>query len=236
MEERIRIFMGNLLKLQDTIHYTFTKQELLFQALTHSSYANEQKNAKVVCNERLEFLGDAVLELVVSEVIFDDNSQMSEGEMTKLRASLVCEVSLAECARKMNLGAFLLLGKGEAATGGRERNSLLSDAVEALIGSIYLDGGYQKAKQFILHHILSKRKEKELFLDSKTLLQELVQSEHKRKLQYELVKAEGPDHNKHFVVQVKVNGVSLGMGSGKTKKAAEQEAAYYSILMLKERV
>ena len=185
--------MGNLSVLQNRIGYIFNKEELLLQALTHSSYANERKIPKLSCNERLEFLGDAVLELITSEILFVENPLRPEGELTKLRASLVCETALTECAKTLGLGAFLLLGKGEAATGGRERSSLLSDAVEALIGGIYLDGGFTEAKEFIKNHILLDLEEKKLFLDSKTILQEYVQGEYKKKLSYHVISEEGPD-------------------------------------------
>lgn len=221
--------------LESRIGYHFHDHSLLLQALTHSSYANERKIHKVPDNERLEFLGDAVLELVSSEMIFLEHAQMTEGEMSKLRASLVCEPSLAYCAREIGLGDYLFLGKGEQATGGAQRDSILSDALEAVIGAIFLDGGFTNAKEFIGRHVLNDLENKKLFFDSKTILQEIVQGRGKGKVVYELVSESGPDHNKTFVVRTVVEGTLEMSGSGRTKKAAEQEAAYKAILALRER-
>ncbi len=221
-----------LKKFEEKINYKYNDLKLLRHALTHSSYANEKRLNKLDNNERLEFLGDAVLELVTSEYLFKKHKKMPEGELTKLRARLVCEQTLAQCAKEIGVGDYLLLGKGEAATGGRERFSILSDALEAIIGSIYLDGGFTNAKEFISKYILADVKNKELFFDSKTILQEIVQSEYKGQLTYELLKEEGPDHNKQFTVVALVHDKELGVGIGKTKKAAEQEAAYQSILKM----
>ena len=218
--------------LENKIGYIFNDKELLQSALMHSSYTNERRLPKYKCNERLEYLGDAVLELVSSEYIFSTNETMPEGEMTKLRASIVCEPSLALCARDIHLGDFLLLGKGEEATGGRHRDSVTSDALEALIGAIYLDGGFASAKEFIMKVVLNDLESKKLFYDSKTILQELVQGHFTEALSYYLVKEEGPDHNKTFVVEARIGEESYGQGSGRTKKAAEQEAAYHTILEL----
>lgn len=215
------------------IGYYFHNKNLLKQALTHSSYSNEKRMDKRSNNERLEFLGDAVLEVVSSEFIFTNNSEMLEGEMTKLRASLVCEPTLALCAKVIRLGEYLFLGKGEDATGGRERDSILSDALEAIIGAIYLDGGFTNAKEFINKYILSDIDNKKLFFDSKTILQEIVQSRFKESLKYQLIKEEGPDHNKRFSVMAYIGDRNVANGIGRTKKAAEQEAAYHSILKLK---
>ena len=226
-----------LSELQNIIGYRFKDQELLKSALMHSSYTNEKRLPKHKCNERLEFLGDAVLELVSSEFLFVVNEKMPEGELTKLRASMVCEPSLAFCAREINLGDYLLLGKGEEVTGGRQRASITSDALEALIGAIYLDGGYDgfaNAKEFILKFVLNDLENKKLFFDSKTILQELVQGNFSEVLSYQLIKEEGPDHNKSFFVEVKIGKEVCGEGSGRTKKAAEQEAAYHAILKLHE--
>lgn len=224
--------LENLRKFEAKIDYRYNDIKLLKHALTHSSYANEKRMSKLENNERLEFLGDAVLELVTSEFIFRKHKKMPEGELTKLRARLVCEQTLASCALDISLGNFILLGKGEAATGGRERHSILSDVLEAVIGSIYLDGGFTNAKEFIYRFILADVDKKELFFDSKTILQEIVQSEYKEQLTYELIKEEGPDHNKQFTVIALVKDKELGIGVGKTKKAAEQEAAYQSILKM----
>lgn len=220
--------------LEERIGYSFQEKSLLRHALTHSSYANEKRMKKAANNERLEFLGDAVLELVSSEFIFKNQPQMPEGEMTKLRASLVCEPTLAFCAREIALGDYLLLGKGEEGTGGRERDSILSDAMEAVIGAIYLDGGFTNAKEFVIRFILSDMDKKKLFFDSKTILQEIVQSRSRESLIYELVKEEGPDHNKKFTVEARLGAVKLSEGSGRTKKGAEQQAAYRAILELRE--
>ena len=223
-----------LKELQQTIGYMFKKEYLLKQAVTHSSYAHETMIKEVVDNERLEFLGDAVLELVSSEFLFQTHPDMKEGNMTKLRASLVCEQSLASCAREINLGSYLLLGKGEDLTGGRERDSILSDAWEAIIGAMYLDGGFTSAKEFILKYVLKDIENKKLFYDSKTILQEVIQNEYKQSLHYMLLSEEGPDHNKVFTVQAYMNQTPLMIGKGKTKKAAEQEAAYQSLLKFRQ--
>lgn len=228
------IMNRDLNELQEITGYEFRDKELFCRALTHSSYANEHRMAKKQCNERLEFLGDAVLELVSSDFLYHKYPDKPEGELTKIRASIVCEPTLAYCAADIHLGSYLLLGKGEEATGGRERNSVVSDAMEALIGAIYLDGGFASAKEFILRFILTDIEHKQLFYDSKTILQEIVQASHKEELGYRLVKEEGPDHNKHFVAEAYVGDRVIGQGEGRTKKGAEQEAAYRGILKLRE--
>ena len=220
-------------ELEEKIGYTFRDFSLLKRAMMHSSYTNERHLEKYKCNERLEFLGDGVLELVSSEYLFRESPKVSEGELTKTRASMVCEPSLAQCARDIELGKYLLLGKGEEATGGRNRDSITSDAMEALIGAIYLDGGFTNAKEFIHRFILTDLEDKKLFYDSKTILQEIVQAEN-REISYHLVREEGPDHNKSFYVEALIGGVSFGSGKGRTKKAAEQQAAYEAILKLRE--
>ncbi len=219
--------------LEQRIGYCFNNKSLLRQALTHSSFANEHHLHKESCNERLEFLGDAVLELSSSEYLFQLYPDKPEGELTKLRASLVCEPALAFSSRQIALGSYLLMGKGEELTGGRERPSIVSDAVEALIGAIYLDGGFASAKEFILRFILNDIENKQLFYDSKTILQEMVQSQYEEVLSYKLLREEGPDHNKSYEVQVLLGAFVLGNGRGRTKKAAEQEAAYQGILSLR---
>ena len=226
--------MADLNEFQSKIGYTFKNRHLLEQALTHSSYANEKHMKKHSDNERLEFLGDAVLEIVSSEFLFINYPQKPEGELTKLRASIVCEPTLALCTKPLDLGKYLRLGKGEDHTGGRKRKSILSDALEAVIGAIYLDGGFASAKEFILRFILTDIEHKQLFYDSKTILQEIVQASHKEELGYRLVKEEGPDHNKHFVAEAYVGDRVIGQGEGRTKKGAEQEAAYRGILKLRE--
>ena len=221
-------------QFEQVIGYSFENKNLLKQALTHSSFSNERRYDKLENNERLEFLGDAVLELVSSEHLFNLDKNMQEGELTRLRASLVCEPTLAFCAREIGLGKYVLLGKGEAATGGRERDSILSDAMEAVIGGIFLDGGFTNAKEFILNYVLNDMNHKKLFFDSKTILQEIIQSESKEPLSYELISEEGPDHNKKFTVSANLSGNRLSVGVGRTKKAAEQAAAYQAIMKLKE--
>ncbi len=221
--------------LEERIGYEFRNKALLRQALTHSSFTNEQKINKTNNYERLEFLGDAVLELVSSDFLFREHPEMPEGELTKMRASMVCEPSLAFCARDLELGEFIRLGKGEENTGGRNRESITSDAMEALIGAIYLDGGMRDARAFIDRFVLSDLEDKQLFYDSKSNLQELVQGRFKRELSYELLEESGPEHNKTFRVSVQMGKEVLGQGQGRTKKAAEQQAAYEALLRLKER-
>lgn len=221
--------------LEERVGYSFRNAGLLKQALTHSSFTNEQKINKAGDYERLEFLGDAVLELVSSEFLFRLHPELSEGELTKLRASMVCEPSLAFCARDLELGKFILLGKGEENTGGRERESITSDAMEALIGAIYLDGGMEPAKEFIDRFVLSDLEDKQLFYDSKSNLQELIQGKLKKEFGYELLEESGPEHDKTFRVSVQMEGECLGEGTGRTKKAAEQQAAYKALLVLRDR-
>ncbi len=223
---------AKLKEFQEKIGYTFRNEGLLRQALTHSSYANEKYMKKLSDNERLEFLGDAVLELSSSEFLYKHYEELPEGKLTTLRASIVCEPTLALCTEPLNLGDYLFLGKGEDLTGGRKRKSILSDALEAVIGAIYLDGGFTNAKEFVEKFILTDIEHKKLFYDSKTILQEVVQEEHE-KLVYELVEESGPDHDKSFTVQAVIDGKKLSTGTGHTKKAAEQEAAYKALLLLK---
>ena len=214
--------------------YHFQNPHLLKQAMTHSSYANEHKAKGYHDNERLEFLGDAVLEVVSSEFLFRHYPALPEGDLTKLRASIVCEPTLALCARELDLGDFLLLGKGEEHTGGRKRDSIVSDAMEALIGAIYLDGGFASAKEFVHRFIMTDIEHKKLFYDSKTILQEQVQKNwHDGEIAYVLTGEEGPDHDKTFSVEVWIGEQCMGQGSGRTKKAAEQMAAYRAICRLK---
>ena len=206
-------------ELEKKIGYAFQKKEFLINALTHSSYANEHHISYTGNNERLEFLGDAVLEVTSSEFLFHRYPELPEGELTKKRASMVCEPTLALCAREIPLGEYLLLGKGEEATGGRRRDSVVSDAMEALIGAIYLDGGFANAKEFIYKFILNDIENKQLFYDSKTTLQEIVQGKYEEDVHYVLVKEEGPDHNKSFYVEAVLGKQVLGEGCGHTKKS-----------------
>lgn len=221
-----------LRELEQKIGYKFRDFSLLERAMMHSSYTNERHLPKYRCNERLEFLGDAVLELVSSEFLFKGSPKMPEGELTKTRASMVCEPSLALCARDIDLGSYLLLGKGEEATGGRMRDSVTSDAMEALIGAVYLDGGFTSAKEFIHRFVLTDLEDKKLFYDSKTILQEMVQAKKLGEITYRLVGAEGPDHNKSFHTEVLIGDKVSGKGAGRSKKASEQQAAYEAILRL----
>ena len=218
--------------LEERIGYHFDEFHLLKNAMTHSSYVNEKHLPKYECNERLEFLGDAVLEIVSSDFLFHEHTEMPEGQLTKLRAAMVCEKSLAYCAKQIDLGEYLLLGKGEDATGGRKRDSVTSDALEALIGAVYLDGGFANAKEFIHKFVLNDMENKKLFYDSKTILQEIVQAHFKEEISYRMIGEEGPDHDKSFHAAVLIGEKEYGTGTGRTKKAAEQEAAYQSILRL----
>ena len=205
-------------------------KELLLRALTHSSYSNEHNCLNY---ERLEFLGDAVLELTSSEFLFAHYPKLTEGQLTKLRASIVCEPTLAQCTEEIGLGEYLFLGKGEDHTGGRTRKSILSDAMEAVTGAIYLDGGFANAKEFVLKFIMTDIEHKHLFYDSKTILQEVVQGEHEQ-LTYVLLGETGPDHDKTFEVGVLIGRREISTGKGHTKKAAEQDAAYQALLALEK--
>lgn len=213
--------------LQNKIGYQFKNPALLNEALTHSSYANEHKTQHIKYNERLEFLGDSVLSIVVSDYIYKNCPELPEGELTKLRASLVCEKSLYEFAKKIDLGKYLILSKGERNNGGADRPSILSDAFEALIAAIYIDGGITPASKHILNFVIPaiKNSKKKKINDYKTTLQEIIQKNPGEKLEYVLVKESGPDHNKHFVVEVHLNSNVIGKGGGRSKKEAEQQAA-----------
>ncbi len=220
-------------ELEKKIGYAFQNKELLKLAVTHSSFANEKTIKKQENNERLEFLGDAVLELVSSQFLFQKYPKKPEGFLTEVRASIVCEPTLAVCAQEISLGSFLRLGRGEANTGGRERPSITSDALEALIGAIYLDGGLAAAGKFIHQFILNDIERKRLFHDSKTKFQEIVQRDYPgEKITYQIVKETGPDHDKTFHVEVYVGEQMFGSGIGHSKKNAEQEAAYQALLQL----
>ena len=217
-------------ELEKKIGYAFQNRALLKQAVTHSSFANEQKINRQKHYERLEFLGDAVLELVSSDFLFQTHPEMPEGQLTKLRASMVCEPALAYCAKDLTLDSYIQLGKGEEATGGRYRDSIVSDVMEAVIGAIYLDGGMEPARTYIHRFILSDLENKQLFLDSKTNLQEYMQQNLKKEFHYRLVEESGPEHDKVFLVEVVMEEKVLGRGKGRTKKAAEQQAAYEALL------
>ena len=214
--------------LEGSLGYRFSDKSLLKQALTHSSYANEHRKEKLSDNERLEFLGDAILEMVSSDLLYHSRPDMKEGQLSKLRASLVCEQALALCAHEMNLMPFLYLGRGEDMTGGRFRDSIVSDAVESVIAAIFLDSGIEEADHFIRTHILNDIEKRSLFVDSKSILQEYVQAEGKT-CRYELVEEKGPDHDKWFTVACLINDKEICRGEGHTKKRAEQQAAYLTL-------
>ena len=218
----------NLEEFERKMGYRFSDKNLLILALTHSSYANETKKGTHENNERLEFLGDAVLDVVVSEYMYRHFPQMPEGELTKLRAAVVCEGSLAGLARKLGIGRCMLLGKGEESTGGRNRDSILADAFEAIIGAICIDGGMDAAKAYVMGFMvdcIEHTKSNFRSLDCKTHLQEVIQKISKVPLRYTIIDEQGPDHNKVFVAEVTHEGKSLGKGSGRSKKEAEQAAA-----------
>ena len=220
--------------LEERLGYQFKNRALLENALTHSSYANEHRETGITSNERLEFLGDSVLGMVVADHLYREHPQMPEGELTRTRAALVCEGSLVEVARALELGRYLRLGKGEDAGGGRERPSILADATEAVLAAIYLDGGIAQARRAIRVLILGNEEEMSASRDYKPALQELVQRENGQKLTYRLVGEEGPDHAKRFSMEVELNGKTVGAGEGRTKKAAEQNAARAAIEALKK--
>ncbi|MCI9557440.1 MAG: ribonuclease III [Lawsonibacter sp.] len=218
--------------LETKLGYTFQDPTLLENALTHSSRANESRGG-LLSNERLEFLGDSVLGLVISDHLYRRHPDLPEGELTRIRSILVCEESLVEAARELDLGSYLKLGRGEDAAGGRRRPSIQADAMEALIAAVYLDGGMGPVRKVIQRYILSRELDSIARpLDHKTTLQELVQRESGQVLQYRLVGEEGPDHAKLFYMEVVLNGVPIGSGSGHTKKEAEQKAACAAIQTL----
>ncbi|MBE3579206.1 MAG: ribonuclease III [Caldanaerobacter subterraneus] len=226
-ERGIKVSKKVLSYLEQKINYEFKDKTLLQEALTHSSWAHEGKNEKV-SNERLEFLGDSVLSLVISEYLYKNRKDLEEGSLSKYRAEIVCEPSLARCARKIELGSFLRMGKGEEISGGRDRDSILADAMEALLAAVYLDGGLEAVRRVILDlfkEIIDEVLKGIIYRDYKTRLQEVVQSMEVGKITYELVEEIGPDHNKTFVTQVKIGDVVLGIGQGKSKKESEQAAA-----------
>ena len=225
---------SDISKFENIIGYTFKDKSLLIQAFTHSSFVNEQKINKKPDYERLEFLGDAVLEMISSAFLFKKYPDKKEGEMSKIRASLVCEPALAYDAEKLNIRDFMQLGKGEEATGGRNKESIIADMVEAVIGALFLDGGIDEAKRFIDTYVLTNVESMQMFSDSKSILQEIAQGENLGLIRYEICGERGPEHDKIFDVRVFIGDKNMGEGSGKTKKAAEQKAAYMAILELKK--
>ncbi len=220
-------------EFSNRIGYTFQNELYITTALTHSSYANEWKR-QLKNNERLEFLGDSVLSLVVAEHLFEHYKHLPEGELTKLRASLVCEKSLHAFAKQIKLGEMLLLGKGEEHTGGRERPSILADAFEAVIAAVYLDGGFEAARKYVLQFIpASLDMHTNVGLqDYKTILQEIIQKNKEEKIEYVLIMESGPDHNKRFEVEVHLNTNVIGTGVGHSKKQAEQNAAKEALALM----
>ena len=220
-------------EVEKEIGYCFKDKSLLLEAITHSSYVNEMRINKRSDYERLEFLGDSVLELISSEFLYEKYPEVPEGGLSKKRASMVCEPSLAICARNMNFGKYIFFGKGEELAGGREKESILSDVVEAVLGGIYLDSGLEAAKEYVYVNILSSLQEEELFVDSKSALQELVSQGIGGSLEYEIVEESGPEHDKLFTMSVSLDGNELARGSGHTKKSAQQKAAKEAIKILK---
>ena len=219
-------------ELEQALGYCFQNKKLLENALTHSSYANERRNGKPD-NERLEFLGDSILGFVTADFLFHKFPEQPEGDLTRLRADLVCERNLARCAEKVNLGEFLLLGHGEDHAGGRHRDSIVSDAMDSVLAAAYLDGGFEAAKGIILRLILSEMPTgRPGNFDYKTMFQELVQREKDQIISYELTGQFGPDHDKVFAVDVLINGKVVGKGEGRSKKKAEQSAAHEAMKKL----
>ena len=220
-------------ELQNVIKYKFKNINLLKEALSHSSYTNESKN-DLRCNERLEFLGDSVLSIVVSQYLFEHFKNRPEGDLTRIRAALVCEKSLYVFANQIELGKYLLVGKGEEHTGGRERPSILADAFEALIAAIFLDGGMESAEKFIMPFVIDslKHEKSDNLTDYKTALQEIIQKNPEEHVEYKLVSESGPDHDKRFVVSVMLNSNTIGTGEGRSKKQAEQFAAKEALALM----
>lgn len=230
--------LKELESVQENLNYKFKDIELLQTALTHSSYANEQSMKITDNNERLEFLGDAVVSLIVSQYLYKKYPNYPEGELTKIRAKVVCESSLAFIAKKINLGELLLLGKGEEATGGRTRESILGDASESLVGAIYTDSDYETTKKILLdkfeNDLVHAVARGSLFIDYKTDLQENLQKRKRSRIEYNVSKEEGPDHNKVFHIDVLIDNSVVGQGSGRNKKEAEQMAAKEALLVLEQ--
>lgn len=222
----------NLELFQEKIGYKFKNVALLYEALSHSSFANEKKGRH--SNERLEFLGDSVLSIVVSNYIFHHEQKMPEGQLSKLRASLVCEKALFGFAKEIDLGEHIMLGKGEENSGGRSRPSIVSDAFEAVIAAIYLDGGMKAASKHILRFMPKdlRRRESVSFRDYKTILQEIVQKNPEERVEYVLVGETGPAHDKTFTVNVMLNSNIIGAGVGPSKKSAEQQAAKEALALM----
>lgn len=224
-------------KLEERLNYHFKNSSLLEHALTHSSYANEVRGG-ITSNERLEFLGDSVLSIIVSDHIYRRFPKMPEGELTRLRASLVCEKALCGFSRELGLGEYLKLGKGEDKGGGRERNSILADAFEAVLAAIYLDGGMEPARKHVMNFVLRELSgcDDDIFKDYKTALQEIIQRNPEESVTYILTGESGPDHDKRFTVEVHLNSNVIGVGTGKNKKQAEQLAAKQALELMGEQI
>ncbi|MBR5437889.1 MAG: ribonuclease III [Clostridia bacterium] len=221
----------NLTEFEGVIGYEFKNKNLLKTALTHSSYANEKQLASD-CNERLEFLGDSVLGVITAEYFYHHLNHLPEGKMTKKRAACACEKSLHGFAKEINLGKYIYLGRGEERTGGRGRASILADAFEAVIAAIYLDGGLENARKFVLDFVKKAAQEQLSFVDYKTVLQEIIQKNPDEHLSYAVVAESGPDHDKRFEVEVYLNSNAIGYGKGKSKKIAEQQAAKQALELM----
>lgn len=239
MHKKIESFISpkKLMELEKIIVYQFNNTNNLKEAITHRSFANEHRNHQMKDNERLEFLGDAILDLIISKYLFDKYPVMPEGDLSKVRASIVCEGSLAKTARNIDLGAFILLGKGEEMTGGRTRNSILADAFEAVTGAIFVDGAFEDVVKFLqttLIENVDSLSVEDLYTDYKTILQENIQKESMQPLHYEVVDEKGPDHDKDFYVAVYHGELCLGKGIGKSKKEAEQQAAKTALKALEK--
>ncbi len=220
--------------LENAIGYRFKNISLLQNALAHSSFANERWHNSLMSNERLEFLGDSVLGMLVADYLYRTFPDRPEGELTRMRADMVCETTLAAIALKLNLGAHLLLGKGEEQGGGRSRNSILADAVESVIAACYLDGGMAAAKAFVAQFVLVNVPTKKMHnADYKTALQELIQKDNQGAITYRLIGQSGPDHDKKFEVEVLIGDKPMGTGTGTSKKRAEQAAAHAALTALK---
>ncbi len=227
--------MNTLREFQEIIGYKFTNENYLKNALTHSSYAHENKAKKIVFNERLEFLGDSVLSVIVSKYIYENYPELPEGKLTKMRAAVVCEKALFECALNIDLGKYLILGHGEEITGGRTRASILSDAYEALIAAIFLDSNLDVVREWVLgqlHEAIEAAAKGKISKDYKTEFQELAQIKGDVNIRYKVVGSTGPDHNKSFIVEVYLNDELMGEGEGSSKKKAEQNAAQNAILKM----
>ncbi|MDE5779497.1 MAG: ribonuclease III [Lachnospiraceae bacterium] len=221
-------------EIEKNIQYEFNDKMLIKQAMSHSSFINEMKLKGMESYERLEFLGDAVLELISSEYLFEHYADMPEGKLTKLRASIVCEYTLSSVSKMLHFGDYVLLSRGEEQTGGRMRSSILCDLFESVLGAVYLDGGMDAAKKYVYTFLMTDLENKQLFYDAKTTLQEMVQKDGKGIVTYELLEEKGPDHNKTFVTEALVDGIRIAKGEGTSKKNAQQMAAYKAILKIKE--